>query len=770
MKRSHRMHPHGGWTGLFRGSATLGAMLIAGASASGQATTARVSLDSAGGQGDAGSWWPDISGDGRYVVFQSEASNLVPGDTNDRSDVFVHDRQTGVTERVSVDSSGNQGNDTSYFGNLSGDGRYVVFLSHASNLVPGDTNGFQDVFVHDRQTGVTELVSVDSSGNQGNQESGGYYDAATATISLDGRYVAFESSASNLVAGDTNFVEDVFVHDRQTGVTQRVSVSSSGTQGNLRSIIPDISVDGRYVAFASDASNLVSIDLNGTMDVFVYDRLTGAMDRASISSFGGEGNSASNLGFVSGDGRFVAFESTATNLVAGDINGFGDVFVRDRLTGVTQLISKGNFGALGNGDSLSSSISPDGRFVALTSEASTLVGGDTNDVPDAFLYDSQTSQIERINLDSFGNEANAGPINYSSASTGLHDFPAVSDNGLFVAFTCSATNLVAGDTNGFDDVFVRDRSDTIFINYCTPGYSYSNCAVVLDASGVPSATAAAGFLATAPFVEGQKDGLFFYGQNGQQATPWGNGTSLQCVAPPVKRGTLQAGNGTVDRCDGLISQDLNALWCPTCPKPNHAPIPGRKLQLQFWYRDPKNTSNQTTSLSDAVEADVYPYGESRQAIETRGRGWLPVRVVSLACCIGRARRRSELDTSADVVSPFFFRRTGSCLDGAQGELARPVFTHPPQRRSSAMNLIPLPHPTTTSLRRIQPSGPDLARGAAILARPARRRCERARAADDGARQRRLRWQPSERGIECAVELQRRPLRRVREHRQQPGRR
>ena len=607
MKRSLRTHRHGGWTGQFRGLATLGTMLIAGATASGQATTARVSLDSAGNQGDDASRWPDISGDGRYVAFFADASNLVPGDTNGRSDVFVHDRLTGVTERVSIDSSGNQGNDTSHFGNLSGDGRYVVFLSEASNLVAGDTNGWPDVFVHDRQTAVTELVSVDSSGNQGNGGSpGAYYDASTVTISLDGRYVAFESSASNLVAGDTNLVEDVFVHDRQTGVTQRVSVSSSGTQGNAWSLIPDISVDGRYVAFSSEASNLVSIDLNDTWDVFVYDRQTGAMDRASISSFGGEGNGASLVGVVSGDGRFVAFKSSATNLVANDINGFDDVFVRDRLTGVTQLISKGNFGALGNGHSRSPSISPDGRFVAFMSAASTLVGGDTNDVEDAFLYDSQTSQIERINLDSFGNEANAVPINYSSASTGLSDFPAVSDNGFFVAFTSSATNLVADDTNGFDDVFVRDRTDTIFINYCTPGYSYSNCAVVLDASGVPSATAAAGFIATAPYVEGQKDGLFFYGQNGQQATPWGNGTSLQCVAPPVKRGTLQAGNGTVDRCDGLISQDLNALWCPTCPKPNHAPIPGRKLQLQFWYRDPKNTSNQTTSLSDAVEADVYP--------------------------------------------------------------------------------------------------------------------------------------------------------------------
>jgi Tol biopolymer transport system component len=169
------------------------------------------------------------------------------------------------TARVSVDSSGNQGNCWSSYPSISSDGRYVAFSSLASNLVAGDTNGAYDIFVHDRQTGVTTRVSVDSSGNEGNDISG------APSISSDGRYVAFESYASNLVA-DTDSGLDIFVHDRQTGMTSRVSVNSSGNKGNGASIYPSMSSDGRYVAFESDASNLVACDTNGWPDIFVHDR------------------------------------------------------------------------------------------------------------------------------------------------------------------------------------------------------------------------------------------------------------------------------------------------------------------------------------------------------------------------------------------------------------------------------------------------------------------------------------------------------------------
>ena len=207
---------------------SLAATLLLGTSALlAQQTTERVSVDNSGVQGNHISYFGEISYDGRYVAFSSVASNLVPGDTNDDEDTFVHDLSTGVTERVSVDSSGNECN----FGSggivsISKNGRYVAFFSPSSNLVSGDTNGERDVFVHDRQTGVTERVSVDSSGNQGNDGS------SLGTISIDGRYVLFVSRATNLVPGDTNGVSDTFVHDRVLGVTERVSVDSSGNQGN----------------------------------------------------------------------------------------------------------------------------------------------------------------------------------------------------------------------------------------------------------------------------------------------------------------------------------------------------------------------------------------------------------------------------------------------------------------------------------------------------------------------------------------------------------
>ncbi len=243
-------------------------------------STTRVSVNSTGAQGNGHSAYPSISADGRFVAFASGASNLVPGDTG-YWDVFVHDRQTGTTTRVSVSSTGTQSNDNSGDPSISADGLYVAFTSSAQNLIPGDTNGRADVFVHDRQTGTTTRVSVNSTGTQGD------FNSWRPAISANGRYVAFISDATTLVPGDTNGRADVFVHDRQTGATTRVSVSSAGIQGDgfvEGSSTPSISADGRFVAFASGASNLVPGDTNNQKDVFVHDRQTGATTRVSVSS------------------------------------------------------------------------------------------------------------------------------------------------------------------------------------------------------------------------------------------------------------------------------------------------------------------------------------------------------------------------------------------------------------------------------------------------------------------------------------------------------
>jgi Tol biopolymer transport system component len=210
------------------------------------------------------SFGPAISTNGRFVAFQSEANDLVPGRTNIIDDIFVHDRQTHTTRRVSISSTGVLANDGSFNAAISGDGRFVAFNSSATNLVADDTNGAPDSFVRDRLNGTTERVSVNSAEQQANGSIG-----FGLAISADGRYVAFSSSATNLVVNDTNNCEDVFVRDRTLGTTIRVSVASNGTQANGCSFNPAISADGQHVAFESLASNLVTGDSNNRKDVFV---------------------------------------------------------------------------------------------------------------------------------------------------------------------------------------------------------------------------------------------------------------------------------------------------------------------------------------------------------------------------------------------------------------------------------------------------------------------------------------------------------------------
>jgi len=413
-------------------------------------TTERVSVASDGTQGndDSGMNLMDnavaISADGRCVAFVSDATNLVPGDTNGADDIFVHDRVTHQTTRVSVASDGTEG--TSYSGwygpDISDDGRFVAFSSVARDLVPDDTNGKDDVFVHDCATGQTTRVSVGSGGTQANNES------RFLCISGDGRFVAFQSYASNLVAGDTNGFGDVFVHDRQTGQTTCVSMASGGAQGNGQSGThrPAISADGRFVAFPSDASNLVPGDTNGVTDVFVHDRQSGQTTRVSVASDGTGGDGDSWFPSLSADGRFVAFQSDAGNLVADDTNGMRDIFVHDRQTGQTARVSVATGGAEGRGDCSHSCISDDGRFVAFVT-GSALVPGDANQEEDIFVHDRATGQTARLGAGSGGGQPGVVTTRLS-----------VNADGRFVAFDSLASDLVPNDTNGKYDVFAHDRT------------------------------------------------------------------------------------------------------------------------------------------------------------------------------------------------------------------------------------------------------------------------------------------------------------------------
>lgn len=435
------------------------ALLSAACVATHAGVTTRVSVDSEGREGVAQSYGGAISSDGRYVAFHSLASNLVPGDTNLAFDVLVHDRQAGITTRVSVDSAGVQGNRASAFPSPSADGRYVAFFSEASNLVSDDTNNSGDVFVHDRQTGQTTRASVNSAGGEGNRNS--YF----PVLSADGRYVAFYSEASNLVSGDTNDAADVFVHDRQTGQTTRVSVDSAGVQGNQASERPALSADGRYVAFHSWASNLAPDDTNDVADVFVQDRATGQTMRVSMESSGVQGDGDSYLANVSADGRYVAFTSWASNLTPNDTNVEADAFVYDRQTGQTARVSVDSVGGQGNGTSSLPYLSTDGRYVTFYSEASNLVSGDTNDYGDLFVRDRQTGETTRVSV------ATTGDQGYLSSHDGT-----MSGDGRYVAFYSDASTFVPGDHNGHADMFVHDRYTTLLEG----PHGAANCSDGLD--------------------------------------------------------------------------------------------------------------------------------------------------------------------------------------------------------------------------------------------------------------------------------------------------
>lgn len=381
--------------------------------------TTRVSVASDGSQANGESTSGAISADGRFAAFDSWATNLVPGDTNNARDVFVHDLETGVTTRVSVASDGSQANANSAFGALSADGRYVAFSSFATNL-GGGTYRSNDIFVHDRQTGATELV------NAGPPDDDPYWSSSwlgSVAISAGGRYVAFVRGGRFIVGGpypDIRLFSDVWLYDRETRRTERVTV------GNGLSHSCSLSADGRYVAFASGASDFVPGDTNLSDDVFVHDRETGVKARVSVASDGTQADARSFSPAISADGRFVAFSSVADNLVPGDTNARADIFVHDQATGLTTRV-----GVTGGE---SPAISADGRFVVGTGQDGLVV------------HDRETGVITRVDVATDGTPGNGR----------LLSTPSISADGRHVAFNSDADNLVPGDTNGVIDIFVHD--------------------------------------------------------------------------------------------------------------------------------------------------------------------------------------------------------------------------------------------------------------------------------------------------------------------------
>jgi Tol biopolymer transport system component len=429
--------------------ATIAALALAatgGSFLTAEATTSQtelVSVSSAGVQGNGpsgerspGAGGPPVSADGRYVAFDSLASNLVPNDTNRVRDVFVRDRFTQETQRVSV-GNGRQANKQSRVLDISATGRYVVFASSATNLVRRDAVFTVDVFVRDRRLRRTTRVSVTDRGLGGNNHS------RHGVISANGRFVAFSSSASNLVRGDTNGSFDVFVRDRRRGTTRRVSVNSREAQaGSGVSPQPAMSADGRLVAFPSSSTNLVRGDTNRRIDVFVRDRVTKTTSRVSVRTGGRQFADGSSSPDISPGGRFVVFQTgveTGTNFEF-------RIHRRDRRTGQTRLISPPGPG-LAPPYNFGPSVSANGRFVAFTSNAP-LPGEDPNDGSfDALVTDLQLGTTSFAALTATG------------AKVSQEEFQEVkmSDDGRWVVFGSTSNTVVPEDTNRTPDVFIHRR-------------------------------------------------------------------------------------------------------------------------------------------------------------------------------------------------------------------------------------------------------------------------------------------------------------------------
>lgn len=417
----------------------------------------RLSTASDGTQANETSRNAQVSADGRTLLFESLASNLVGGDNNGAWDLFTRDLLTGAVARVSLTAGGAQATGASVNARFDQTGTRIVFESDAADLVPmGDRNGARDVFVRDLVSGAVTLVSASPAGIVGNGASGG------GVFSADGTRVAFQSLASNLIGVDTNRAADIFVRTLATGDIVRASVAADGTQANGASSGAEFSPDGNRLLFVSSASNLVAGDTNATSDVFVKDLVTGAVTRVSTSATGAEANGASVGARFTADGAGVLFESVATNLVTGDGNRARDVFVKDLATGAVTRLSTD--GAGGEAAWSSYDVRQGFGWTAFESDAP-LVGGDGGSGRDVHLKGPGGTVLRVLG---------AGGV---SAGADVFD-PLLVAGG--VIFQSAAANLVAGDTNARGDLFIADLIASVGAGTATQGSAAASGTLFFD--------------------------------------------------------------------------------------------------------------------------------------------------------------------------------------------------------------------------------------------------------------------------------------------------
>jgi Tol biopolymer transport system component len=549
-----------------------------------QSTTALVSATTSGTGGNEQSDEPSISADGRFVVFTGYATDLIPGGTNGLGDVFLRDLTTGATEWISVSSSGGQANAKSTTPSVSGDGRFVSFHSAATDLVIGDATAKADLFVRDRSTGQTQLVSVDDAGAQGDG------DYRLPSLSADGSCLLFASNSTNLVSGDTNGHWDLFVRDLVAQTTERVSFSVSGAELAWGQFDHEgswsISADGRYVVFGAR---------NPTFHhIFRYDRQSDTtlqvdVDPPQIGWLSWD----SLLPEITPDGGKVlylgAYQSVNPFLYTG--------FVRDLVAGTTSFAALHpdgtpvSFTSIGFGTGQERPTMADGgRLICFPSGSDLIVAGDGNAKVDLFVQDRFTRVTSRVSRTFDAGEANQDSFD-----------PQASADGSRVVFWSHATNLVA-TPQVHKNVYVHYRTPDVPTAYCTAKVNSQGCTPSFTVVGSPSASSGQPFLIQTSQVINQVNGLLFYGY-GPAAIPFQE--AYFCVKSPIRRTTVihSGGNPPPDDCSGLFTFDFNA-WIQSSGDPMLGP--GGLVFAQVWYRDLQYPVGERTGLSAGLEFVVGP--------------------------------------------------------------------------------------------------------------------------------------------------------------------
>jgi hypothetical protein len=436
------------WSSFLIGQAGIGLLLATPLQAQ---TIVRVDVANDGTESYGGASAVDVCDDATRVVFVTDAVGLDPADKTGYRDVLLRDLVAGTTKLVSVRTDGAQGNRASSNPRISGDGRFVAFESDASNLVDGDTNNATDVFLRDLAAGTTTRVSIASDGSEADGRS------TLLAISSDGGRILFLSYADNLVAGDTNWFSDLFLRDVVAGTTQRVSTAADGSEADAGAWSGGMSRDGGVVVFDSWSDNLVSGDTNNASDAFVKDLATGVVVRASVDSNGGElshglGYYTGYGSSISGDGALVLFSTNQPDLAPNDTNGVFDTFLRDLAAGTTSIVSVDSNGEVSAADNVGThpaGISSDGRFVLLGSDAFALApneGFRNYGYDDVYVRDRSLAMTTRQSDNPQGFAGDAA--SYVGAMT---------PDGVHVVFTSYATDLVASDTTTGSCAFLLTR-------------------------------------------------------------------------------------------------------------------------------------------------------------------------------------------------------------------------------------------------------------------------------------------------------------------------